>query len=71
MEAAVRTFSNLSRPLVWWLVPNRFIYRSEPGEADSLFEPAYDKNFRLSTDFRTVSAMRAIRAADRPGDTQS
>jgi ring-1,2-phenylacetyl-CoA epoxidase subunit PaaB len=69
MEAAIASFSNLRRPSVWWVVPKSLIAQSEPGEADSLFEPAFDKTFRLSTDFRTVSAMRAIRNAEKQGDS--
>jgi 1,2-phenylacetyl-CoA epoxidase PaaB subunit len=70
MEAAVAIFSNLGHPAVWWVVPNRLITQSEPGQADSLFEPAFDKTFRFSTDFRTVSAMRLIRNSGSQGNSQ-
>jgi len=47
-------------PYAWWVIPVRWITKSEPQESESWFSPARDKPFRLSTDFRTVSAMREI-----------
>jgi hypothetical protein len=34
---------------------------SQPGDVESMFLPALDKPFRLSTDFHTQTAMRQIR----------
>jgi ring-1,2-phenylacetyl-CoA epoxidase subunit PaaB len=67
LKKAVEMFSGENRPpFAWWVLPARAITQTLPEEADSLFAPAFDKPFRLATDFRTVSAMRQIRQAS-PG----
>jgi ring-1,2-phenylacetyl-CoA epoxidase subunit PaaB len=55
-----------STPFVWWVVPDRAVMRSSPLEAQSMFSPALDKPFRLSTDFRTLTTMREIKKVDLP-----
>lgn len=61
MRLAVERFHGPPQPFVWWVVPLEQITMTEPQDAGSLFEPALDKPFRLSTDFRTVTAMRQIK----------
>lgn len=68
LRRAVGAFSEPENPLSWWVLPNRQVLASDPQEAGSLFEPALHKPFRLSTDFRTVSAMRSIRSAQGPAE---
>lgn len=48
-------------PLALWVFPVSEVIENDPSDRSSFFEPARDKPFRLSTDFHTVSAMRAIR----------
>jgi ring-1,2-phenylacetyl-CoA epoxidase subunit PaaB len=64
MEIAINSFATTGHPSVWWIVADHLIVRNEPEQKDSLFGPALEKTFRLSTDFRTVSAMRTIRSAE-------
>ena len=62
LRKAVEMFGGGNRtPFAWWVLPARAITQTLPEEADSLFDPALDKPFRLATDFHTVSAMRQIR----------
>lgn len=49
-----------TQPLVWWVLPARWVTANDPADADSLFAPAHDKPFRLSAEFKTVTAMRQI-----------
>jgi len=60
MNAAVEKFSD-HNVLRWWVFPARLITRSQPQDIESMFLPALDKPFRLSTDFHTQTAMREIR----------
>lgn len=62
-EALPRTQKALS----WCIFPENAVARSDPDQVPSFYEPALDKPFRLSTDFRTVSAMRAAIARARKG----
>jgi ring-1,2-phenylacetyl-CoA epoxidase subunit PaaB len=75
MEKAVKQFSigrtkaGVGRlpalaPYVWWVFPDRAVMRSSPQEVQSMFAPAWNKPFRLSTDFRTLTAMREIKKVD-------
>ena len=50
------------QPYVWWAVETSLVLQSDPQDVDSLYAPALDKPFRLSTDFQTVTAMRQIRS---------
>jgi ring-1,2-phenylacetyl-CoA epoxidase subunit PaaB len=61
LERAVVKYSQERKPLAWWIFPAQLITKSKPDEVDSLYAPAKDKQFRMSTDFHTVSAMRQIR----------
>ena len=65
MQRAVETFSAQFKrgqaPYAWWVFPARLRFQNDPGEADSLFAPALDKPFRLSTDFHVVTELREMR----------
>jgi len=61
MERAVEKYSQVRKPLVWWVCPAHVVTQSKPDEVESMYAPARDKTFRMSTDFHTVSAMRQIR----------
>lgn len=74
LAQAVKQYGEQSRrpPFVWWVLPARVVIKTAPEEAESLFAPAEDKPFRLSTHFRTVSAMREIKKDKKevPGGTE-
>ena len=46
---------------VWWAFPAEAVLHSQPADQDSLFRPAFDKPFRMSTDFKTHTMMRQIK----------
>lgn len=49
------------KAFVWWAVPSREMASSGPEEIDSMFAPAREKRFRMSTDFKTHSVMLKIK----------
>ncbi len=49
--------------LVWWVVPEALIVRTEPDEIDSLFQPAATKLYRDPAFYHTVTLMRRLREA--------
>jgi len=61
MEMAIEKYSGKVSPLVWWVFPAGLVIKSEPTEIDSLYAPAKDKTFRVSTDFHTFTAMRKLK----------
>lgn len=61
MEKAIEKFSGKVSPLVWWVFPAGLVIKSDPTEIDSLYAPAKDKTFRMSTDFHTFTAMRKLK----------
>ena len=60
---ALETYSN-PKALVWWVFPARVIHYTDPAENESLFGPAYDKPFRHSSFYPTVTLMREISLAN-------
>lgn len=50
--------------LVWWVVPDALIVRTEPDEIDSLFHPAAGKLYRHPAFYHTVTLMRRLREAE-------
>ncbi len=62
MQVAIEQFAGEKPPLACWVFPARLVIHSLPKDIDSMFAPALDKPFRLSTGFRTVSAMREIKS---------
>jgi ring-1,2-phenylacetyl-CoA epoxidase subunit PaaB len=61
LRQGIARFSGEKAPFAWWVFPVRWITRSQPEDIETMFAPAYDKTFRLSTDFHTLTAMREIR----------
>jgi len=57
---AVRRYGTAGA-LVWWVVPERLISRTEAAEAGSLFGPAKDKPYRDQAFYHTTTLMRQIR----------
>ena len=65
-EAALRIAIERYPGLVWWVVDEDQITRSEPDEVDSLFAPAEAKPYRSQSDYPTMTLMRRFRdRADR------
>ncbi len=61
LRQAIESYSGSRPPFAWWVLPEHAVTRSRPEDLESMFTPALDKPFRLSTDFHVVSAMRQIR----------
>ena len=51
----------------WWVFPARLALSSQVEDIPSLYAPAREKNFRLSTDYKTITAMRELRQPDKDG----
>ena len=49
MENARDVYTRRMEGVSIWVVESRFIHASDPGESDSLFEPAVDKIYRHPT----------------------
>ena len=71
LKAGVDLFSTGKPAFGWWVFPARLVITNDPADIDSLFKPALDKTFRLSTDFHTVSAMRQIKLGKDEPDIQT
>jgi ring-1,2-phenylacetyl-CoA epoxidase subunit PaaB len=76
LERALIQFDFRPPPFVWWVVPAREVVQSDPQDASSFFAPARDKTFRMSTEYHTFSAMRAVKETgsegrDRAGPPES
>jgi ring-1,2-phenylacetyl-CoA epoxidase subunit PaaB len=76
LEAALQQFDLRPPPFVWWVVPASEVVHSDPQDAPSFFAPALDKTFRMSTEYHTFSAMRAVKetgpeSRDRPASPGS
>jgi ring-1,2-phenylacetyl-CoA epoxidase subunit PaaB len=60
LRSALEKF-NTHKAFAWWVFPARQVTASSLEDIESMFAPAGDKPFRLSTDFHTLTAMRALR----------
>lgn len=69
LQQSLEKFSGKTTPFSWWVLPERSVLKSDSADVDSMFEPAFDKPFRLSTDFHTVSAMRHLKPRVQEGNT--
>lgn len=67
MQQAIEKYSPGITPLVWWVFPTQHVTKSDPADIASLYAPARDKGFRMSTDFHTVSAMKRIKTGEERG----
>ena len=68
--AAMQRYTGRRAPFVWWAVPARLVLQSQPQDVESLYAPALEKNFRLATDFHTVTAMRNIKGEGAASETE-
>lgn len=79
---AFEIFSGIRKAFAWWVFPASAITKSDRVDVESMFAPALDKDFRMATDFHTLSMMRKIqaenreeqagaRAANKPGEVPS
>ncbi len=57
---ALQRFSGLTQPFSWWVFPSNQMVQNDPQDLESMFLPAKDKPFRISTNYHTFSAMRKI-----------
>jgi len=61
LKNALARFGPADTALVWWVFPERKVLESKIDDIPSMYMPASEKKFRLSTDFKTLTAMREIR----------
>lgn len=50
--------------IVWWACPVKAIVRSQEEDADSFFNPANDKRFRMPNEYRTVFTMQKFKRSE-------
>jgi ring-1,2-phenylacetyl-CoA epoxidase subunit PaaB len=60
LAAAVGSYGS-EGGIVWWVVPDASIVRTDPDEIDSLFQPATSKLYRDQSFYHTVTLMRLLR----------
>jgi ring-1,2-phenylacetyl-CoA epoxidase subunit PaaB len=63
LRQGVERFSGEQAAFAWCVFPSQVITASDAQDIESLFAPAREKHFRLSSDFHTHSAMRKMRPA--------
>lgn len=65
LDLAIRHFTETSQgeepASLWWAFPAEAVLHSQASDRESLFQPALDKPFRLSTDFKTHTMMRQLK----------
>lgn len=62
LSLALNTFS-ASNIFVWWIVPERAVFKSESVDAASMFAPARDKKYRMHTYYPVEPIMRELKSA--------
>ena len=60
LAAAVGSYGS-EGGIVWWVVPEPSIVRTDPDEIESLFRPAASKLYRNQSFYHTVTLMRRLR----------
>jgi ring-1,2-phenylacetyl-CoA epoxidase subunit PaaB len=60
LAAAVDEYGR-QKGIVWWVVPDTLIFRTDPDEIDSFFRPAASKLYRKQSFYHTVTLMRRLR----------
>jgi 1,2-phenylacetyl-CoA epoxidase PaaB subunit len=61
LRLGIERFAQSRKPWVWWVFPAGQVVKSDEADRESWFSPALDKPFRMSTDFKVVSAMRELK----------
>ena len=67
LERALEVHGGQKKQFAWWVFPASCITKSERTDIESMFDPALDKEFRMATDFHTLSMMRQIKAEKQEG----
>jgi ring-1,2-phenylacetyl-CoA epoxidase subunit PaaB len=62
LRKSIQELSGGEEPFAWWVFPARLIVESTPQDIESMFAPAFDKHFRMATDFHTHTAMRELKS---------
>lgn len=62
LAIALETFKH-NNVFVWWVVPERVVRRSSPGEEASMFEPALAKTYRNHLSYPVEPIMRELKSA--------
>ena len=60
LTAALGDYGN-QNGIVWWVMPDESISRTDPDEIESLFQPAEGKHYRNQSFYHTVTLMRRLR----------
>jgi len=70
LASAIHHFSDTEdesrQTSLWWAFPVRAVFHSTAAERESMFQPALDKPFRMSTDFKTHTMMRQLKNRSHP-----
>lgn len=69
LQESIREYAEAREPFAWWVIPARVIVESTPQDIESMFDPAFDKHFRMATDFHTHTTMREIKG--KTGESES
>lgn len=69
LQESIRGYAEAKEPFAWWVFPARVIVESTSQDIESMFAPAFDKHFRMATDFHTHTAMREIKS--KKGESES
>ena len=68
MQKAIAAYDDPEKPTwVWWVCPADAITRSSEEDIDSMFIPARNKPYKHPQAYRTVTAMRKIKAEQERG----
>ncbi len=62
LSRALETFPN-KNVFVWWVVPERVIFKSEDADAPSMFAPAHTKTYRNHLAYPVEPIMRELKSA--------
>ncbi len=62
MRQAIKT-TNDQQTYVWWVVPEKFIVKSNEEDISSHYDPAGDKKYRMPQDYRVLKQMLDYRSA--------
>ena len=66
LQKAIAQYDDPETPTwVWWVCPAGVIARSRREDVDSMFAPARRKPYKHPQDYRTVTAMRKIKAGEK------
>lgn len=64
LRLALDRFGSDGPTFVWWIVPADAVFTSRDEDAESMFEPAHDKDYRMPAQYRTQTMMRELEEQD-------